>query len=160
MDALYPQQRQQRDPSERGSVLLMALLGTLILSVLAVSIARNSGVALDVAANYHSGQSAFYATDGGVQALFDQIVRETGDLGRFPTNRELARITAPLPGSARLVGSSSATDGGITTGALTTGPYQGLTASTQVYDGVLTAETTTFPRGEATVSMRAAIDLY
>lgn len=146
-------------PSEAGSVLLIALLGTMILSVLALSMAAETSTELEVAANYHAGQAAFYAADGGIQSLFDEIVTMTGALARFPATSELAGVTPPMPPQTQFSSVQGITVGGVTNGAITTGPYQGLIASTQQYDGILTAETTSYPRGEATVAMRAAVDL-
>ena len=99
------------------------------------------------------------AADGGAEYGLNELLTMGRSMSRHPTSGELSAITVPpLPGSSFTTFTIAPT-GAQTVMPLTSGYFQGLTASSQDYLVTTTAETVAVPKGTSTVTMMAAFDI-
>ncbi len=144
---------------ERGFGFLITLLMLVIVSTVATAAARLATVELAVTANYKARSGAFYAADGSSQAGVDELVRLGRSLGRFPTDAELAAITPPTMTTATLSEFALVRDGVEVIEPLQSGYFQGLNAYTMPFATDVTAETSGWPVGRATVGLDVLFDI-
>ena len=150
--------KQRRPSGEAGFGLLVTLLMMLIIATLASAVARVASTEMEVVANYRGLSRAFYAADGSAQAAIDQLVTMGRQLGRFPTDAELGTIAAPVL-SATALTIVLARDGIEIIEPLQSGYFQGLNAYTMPFRVDVTAETTDWPLGRASVGMSVLFDI-
>lgn len=144
---------------ESGTALLVILLILLTISVIGSGMARDAASEAEVVGNYRGMSRAFYAADGMTVATVNEIVQMAGQRGNFPGNDELATITPPTIADVDIEELRIERVGVEVTEPLQSGFYQGLIAVTQDFSIDLTAVTTDWPPGRATVGMNVSVDL-
>jgi len=148
-----------RPSQEAGFGLLVTLLMVLIVATLAGATARVASTEMEVVANYRGLSRAFYGADGTAQAAVDELVTMGRQLGRFPTDAELSTVTAPSMTGTTFTTFALARDGAEVIEPLQSGYFQGLNAYTMPFSVDVTAETTDWPLGRASVGMGVLFDI-
>ncbi len=144
---------------EEGMALLITMLALFMITLTGMVIARISATEIEVTGHYQSSTRAFFAADGGAEYGLNELLTMGRSMSRHPTTSELSTISVPpLPGSSFTTFTVDLT-GPQTLAPLTSGYFQGLTASSQDYLVTATAETIAVPTGTATVTMTAAFDI-
>ncbi|MFQ5742750.1 MAG: PilX N-terminal domain-containing pilus assembly protein [Acidobacteriota bacterium] len=149
----------RRHVREEGTVLIVVLLALMIMALIGMVIARTATTEVELAGNYRGGNHAFYAADGGAEVGLNELLDLGRQLGRFPTNAELASVSPPPLSGASYTQFSIQTQGPEVVMPLATGFYQGLIATTQPFVATATAETNSYPVGAATVELTTDFDI-
>ena len=82
-------------PGEHGTVLLMILLSLFAIGLMSMVVAQVATIEIAITANLIAGERAFLPADGASQVMLRDLINMSRSLGRFPSDAELAAITAP-----------------------------------------------------------------
>src|SRR6187549_1592268 len=66
--------RLQRAESERGSALIIALMATMLLTALGLTLVLMSNTETQISANYRNSQEALYAADAAVERVVQDLL--------------------------------------------------------------------------------------
>lgn len=144
---------------ERGSAMLIAVLALLIIATIGISTSQVASTELEVAANYQQSWAAFYAADGAAHMSFADMIALAREVGRFPEQKELDGLPESTVRNAVIRERTMAPTAAAVRSALPTGYYQGMIALTRPYEVTLTAETDSYPRASAAVTMGMFFDI-
>ena len=150
-------------PGERGTVLLMILLALFAIGLMSMVVAQVATTEIAITANIIASERAFLPADGASQVLLRDLIEMSRNLGRFPTDAELATIQAPVFTNVTLNEFTAYADGSRLDTTLASGLYVGLSAEIQPFRIVVTAASPGPPVSEATVEIQgefASIPIY
>ncbi|MFQ5744341.1 MAG: hypothetical protein ACE5HV_12245 [Acidobacteriota bacterium] len=139
--------------SEAGTALLMILLAMFAIGLMSMVVAQVASTELTIISNITAGTASFMPADGASQVLLRDLVNMARSLGRFPTDAELATISAPPFSSVNLTQFTAFADGPELAQSLSGGLYIGLSAQIQPFKILATATRDGPPASNATVEI-------
>ncbi|MCH7823276.1 MAG: hypothetical protein IH849_00615 [Acidobacteria bacterium] len=144
---------------EEGMALLITMLALFMIALTGMVIARIAATEIELTGHYRSASQAFFAADGGAEYGLNELLTMGRSMSSHPTSGDLSSITVPPLSDSNFTTFTIVPTGALTLAPLTSGYFQGLTASTQDYLVMATAETVAVPIGTSTVTMKAAFDI-
>lgn len=144
---------------EEGMALLITMLALFMITLTGMVIARIAATEIELTGHYRSASQAFFAADGGAEYGLNELLTMGRSMSSHPTSGDLSSITVPPLSDSNFTTFTIVPTGALTLAPLTSGYFQGLTASTQDYLVMATAETVAVPIGTSTVTMKAAFDI-
>jgi len=132
----------------------MILLSLFAIGLMSMVVAQVATTEIAITANITAGERAFLPADGASQVLLRDLINMSRSLGRFPTNAELATITAPTFTNITLSQFSASAAGPVLQTSLASGLYIGLSAEIQPFLIEVTAESPGPPASKATVEIQ------
>jgi hypothetical protein len=150
-------------PGEHGTVLLMILLALFAIGLMSMVVAQVATTEIAITSNITASERAFLPADGASQVLLHDLIEMSRNLGRFPTDAELATIQAPAFTNVTLDDFTAYADGGQLDTTLASGLYVGLSAEIQPFRILVTAGSPGPPASKATVEIQgefASIPIY
>lgn len=140
--------------AEQGTVLLMILMSLFAIGLMSMVVAQVASTEIAITANIAASQQTFLPADGASQVLLRDLINMSRALGRFPTDLELAAITAPSFNSVTLGQFTAFADGPVQQTSLADGLYVGFSAEIQPFRVVATTSKVGPPASETTVEIQ------
>jgi hypothetical protein len=141
----------------------MILLSLFAIGLMSMVVAQVATTEIAITANLTASQRTFLPADGASQVLLGDLISMSRALGRFPTDAELATISAPPYNNVTLSQFSATADGGVRQTTLADGLHVGLSAEIQPFRLIATTESTGPPPSATTVEIEgeyASIPIY
>lgn len=131
----------------------MILIALFAIGLMSMVIAQVAMTELAITANITASTRSFLPADGASQVMLRDVINLSRSLGRFPTNVELATISAPTFNNVTLAEFRAFASGAETGRPMSTGLYVGLSALVQPFTIVATADSPGPPASRATVQI-------